>query len=39
MIDPFIELPSKDEYPEYYEYITEPIDMNMIEERVQADRV
>lgn len=39
LIDPFVELPSKEEYPEYYDYITEPIDMNMIEEKVQADRV
>ena len=39
LIDPFVDLPSKDEYPEYYDYITEPIDMTMIEQKISADRV
>jgi len=39
LIGPFIELPSKSDYPDYYDYITEPIDMTMIENKITADRV
>ncbi|XP_067945501.1 protein polybromo-1-like isoform X2 [Watersipora subatra] len=38
LITPFIDLPSKDDYPEYYDYITEPIDMTMIMQKISNDK-
>lgn len=32
-------LPSKKDYPDYYQVISEPIDMTMIEAKIKADKV
>jgi len=34
--DIFLELPSEEEYPEYYKVITQPIDMNTIEDNINS---
>ncbi|CAF1064000.1 unnamed protein product [Adineta ricciae] len=34
LIAPFLELPSAEEYPDYYETIEQPIDMAMIKEKI-----
>lgn len=34
VIDPFLELPPRAEYPDYYEYIKEPICMNTIKRKI-----
>ncbi|CAF4674713.1 unnamed protein product [Rotaria sp. Silwood1] len=34
LIAPFLELPSAEEYPDYYETIEQPIDMTMIKDKV-----
>ena len=34
----FIELPSREDYPDYYEIIQDPLDMNIIRERIEQDR-
>ncbi|CAF3919770.1 unnamed protein product [Adineta steineri] len=34
LIAPFLELPSSEEYPDYYETIEEPIDMSMIKDKM-----
>lgn len=34
IIDPFLELPSRVEYPDYYEYIKDPICMNIIKRKI-----
>lgn len=39
MIGAFIDLPPKKDYPEYYDYISDPIDMTMIEQKINTDRV
>ncbi|EXJ75567.1 uncharacterized protein A1O5_00073 [Cladophialophora psammophila CBS 110553] len=36
IIGPFLELPSKKLYPDYYSFITEPIAMDMIEKRINS---
>ena len=33
----FLELPSRKDYPDYYDIISEPLDMNMIEQRIKAN--
>nr|CDS33407.1 polybromo 1 [Hymenolepis microstoma] len=35
--DTFMVLPSREEYPDYYEVIPEPIDLTMIKERMEAN--
>lgn len=37
--DTFMVLPSKEEYPDYYEVIQEPIDLTMIKERMETNNV
>ena len=37
--DTFMFLPSKEEYPDYYEVIQEPIDLTMIKERMDTNKV
>ena len=32
-------LPLKEEYPDYYEVIQEPIDLTMIRERMESNKV
>ena len=39
LIDIFMVLPSKKDYPDYYHVISEPIDMSMIEAKIKADKV
>jgi len=34
----FLEVPSRKDYPDYYDIITEPIDMNMIEQRIKTNQ-
>ena len=34
----FVELPSKDEYPDYYELIKKPMDLRMILERIDEQQ-
>ena len=34
----FMELPSKKDYPDYYEIISEPLDMNMIENKIRTNQ-
>jgi hypothetical protein len=34
LIAPFLELPSAEEYPDYYETIEQPIDMSIIKDRM-----
>ena len=34
LIAPFLELPSAEEYPDYYETIEQPIDMSMIKDKI-----
>jgi len=34
----FLEIPSRKDYPDYYDIITEPIDMNMIEQRIKTNQ-
>jgi protein polybromo-1 len=35
----FMGLPSKKDYPDYYQVIMEPIDMTMIDAKIKADKV
>ena len=35
----FMGLPSRKDYPDYYQVIMEPIDMTMIEAKIKADKV
>ena len=35
----FMSLPSKKEYPDYYQVISEPIDMSIIEHKIKQDKV
>ena len=39
LIDIFLSLPSKKEYPDYFSVISEPIDMSMIEFKIKHDEV
>ena len=39
LIAPFLELPSAEEYPDYYETIEQPIDMTMIKEKIDKNLV
>lgn len=39
VIGPFMEKPSKKDYPDYYEIIESPIDMKTIEANVKNDKV
>lgn len=39
LIEPFIHLPSADEYPDYYESVEQPIDMTMIKDKVDKGSV
>jgi len=39
LIAPFLELPSAEEYPDYYETIEQPIDMTMIKEKIDKGLV
>ena len=39
LIDIFVMLPSRKEYPDYYQVISEPIDMTMIETKIKSDKV
>lgn len=32
-------LPSKEDYPDYYEVIQEPVDLTMIKERMDSNKV
>ena len=34
----FMEIPSKKDYPDYYEIISEPIDMNIIENKIKTNQ-
>ncbi|XP_052070858.1 protein polybromo-1-like isoform X2 [Mytilus californianus] len=34
----FMQLPSKKEYPDYYDVITNPIDMSMIEQKIKSNQ-
>jgi protein polybromo-1 len=34
-----MQLPSKKEYPDYYDIITNPIDMSMIEQKIKGGMV
>merc|ERR1712142_68312 len=34
----FLEVPSRKDYPDYYDIISEPIDMNMIEQRIKTNQ-
>ncbi|VDM97588.1 unnamed protein product [Thelazia callipaeda] len=34
----FIALPSRTDYPEYYEYIRKPIDLTIIKQKIEADQ-
>uniref|UniRef100_A0A5K3EUD3 Bromo domain-containing protein n=1 Tax=Mesocestoides corti TaxID=53468 RepID=A0A5K3EUD3_MESCO len=36
--DTFMVLPSKDDYPDYYDVIQEPIDLTMIKERMETNK-
>ncbi|VDM46535.1 unnamed protein product [Toxocara canis] len=38
VVDAFMVLPSKHEYPQYYDVIEKPIDMTMIKEKVDEDQ-
>lgn len=37
--DTFLVLPSREEYPDYYEVIQEPIDLALIRERMDTNKV
>jgi len=37
-MDPFLEKPSKKLYPDYYQIIQHPIDMNSIQKNIESDR-
>ena len=39
LIDIFMSLPSRKEYPDYYQVISEPIDMATIEQKIRMDKV
>jgi len=39
LIDIFVTLPSKKDYPDYYKVISEPIDMTTIESKIKSDKV
>ena len=39
LIDIFITLPSKKDYPDYYQVITDPIDMQIIEQNIRDGKV
>ncbi len=39
LIAPFLELPSAEEYPDYYETIEQPIDMSMIKDKIDKGLV
>merc|ERR550532_1472637 len=38
LINMFMQIPSKIDYPDYYLVISEPIDMAMIEEKIKSNR-
>ena len=37
-IGPFMELPSKKDYPDYYDIISEPMDMNIIDNKIKTNQ-
>jgi len=37
--DAFLTLPLKKDYPDYFQVISEPIDMTVIETKIKADKV
>ena len=39
LIDIFIMLPARRDYPDYYQVISEPIDMTIIETKLKQDKV
>ena len=39
LITPFLQLPSAEDYPDYYESIEEPIDMSMIKDKIDKGQV
>ena len=39
MADAFLTLPLKKDYPDYFQVISEPIDMTVIETKIKADKV
>lgn len=39
LIDIFVTLPSKKDYPNYYKVISEPIDMTTIEGKIKSEKV
>jgi len=39
LIAPFLQLPSADDYPDYYESIEQPIDMSMIKDKMDKGLV
>jgi len=39
LIDIFVTLPSKKDYPDYYKVISEPIDMTTIESKIKSEKV
>ena len=39
LIDIFMVLPSKKDYPDYYQVISEPVDMTMIDAKIKAEKV
>ena len=38
-IGAFMELPDRAQYPDYYEYIQQPIDMRIIREKIETNKV
>ena len=39
LVDMFVTLPLKKDYPDYYKVISEPIDMMIIENKIKSDKV
>ena len=39
LIDIFLQLPSKKDYPDYYQVITDPIDMTIIDQNIKDGKV
>jgi hypothetical protein len=39
LIAPFLQLPSAEEYPDYYETIDQPIDMSIIKDKMDKGEV
>ncbi len=39
LIAPFLQLPSTEEYPDYYESVEQPIDMSMIKDKLDKGQV